>query len=147
MRADDGGLFIHSFAHGRSIYLIRHDARSAKAAIAQAPVEGLIDYAVTLLAMTDMEADELADFVATVAKKAGKGLQAVKARIAKERREQERAQCKAALASGGDGRMIRPRPEPDGELLPTTTFLDEVLASDQREEPPMRCRNRGRSTY
>jgi hypothetical protein len=138
MRADDGGLFIHSFAHGRSIYLIRHDARSAKAAIAQAPVEGLIDYAVALLAMTDMEADEHADFVATVAKKASIGVQAVKARIAKERREQERAQCKAALASGGDGRLTRPRPEPDGELLPTTTFLDEVLASDQREEPPMR---------
>jgi hypothetical protein len=26
----------------------------------------------------------------------------------------------------------------DGERLPTTKFLDEVLASDQREEPPMR---------
>jgi hypothetical protein len=138
MRADDGGLFIHSFAHGRSIYLLRHDARSAKAGIAKAPVEGLIDYAMALLAMTDIEADELADFVATVAKKAGIGVQAVKARIAKERREKERAQCKAALASGGDGRMIRPRPEFDRELLPTTTFLDEVLASDQREEPPMR---------
>jgi hypothetical protein len=138
MRADEGGLFIHSFAHGRSTYLLRHDARSAKAAIAQAPVDGLIDYAMALLAMTDMEADEHADFVATVAKKAGIGVQAVKARIAKERREQERARCKAAQASGGDGRMIRPRPAFDGELLPTTTFLDEVLASDQREEPPMR---------
>jgi len=42
------------------------------------------------------------------------------------------------MASGGDGRLIRPRPEFDGELLPTTKFLDEVLASDQREEPPMR---------
>jgi len=66
MRADDGGLFIHSFAHGQSIYLLRHDARSAKAAIVKAPVEGLIDYAIALLAMTDMEADEHADFVATV---------------------------------------------------------------------------------
>jgi hypothetical protein len=138
MRADDGGLFIHSFAHGRAIYRLRHDARSAKAAIAQTPVDGLIDYAMATLAMAELEADELADFAATVAKASGVGVQAVKARIVKERREQERAQCKAALASGGDGRMIRPRPEPDGELLPTTTFLDEVLASDQREEPPMR---------
>ena len=138
MRADDGGLFIHSFAHGQSIYLLRHDARSAKAAIAKAPVEGLIDYAMALLAMTDMEADEHADFVATVGKKAGLGVQAVKARIAKERREREKAKRKTAMASGGDGRLIRPRPEFDGELLPTTKFLDEVLASDQREEPPMR---------
>ena len=69
MRGDDGGLFIHSFAHGRSIYLLRHDARSAKAAIAQAPVDGLIDYAVALLAMTDMEADEHADSLPPLPKK------------------------------------------------------------------------------
>jgi len=62
----------------------------------------------------------------------------VKARIAKERLEREKAKRKTAMASGGDRRLIRPRPEFDGELLPTTKFLDEVLASDQREEPPMR---------
>ena len=136
MRGDDGGLFIHSFAHGPSTYLLRHDARSAKAAIAQAPVDGLIDYAMALLATTKMEADELEDFVATFAKTAGIGVRAIKARIAKE--EREKAKRKAALVSGGDGRIVRPRPEPDEELVPTTTFLDEVLASDQREEPPMR---------
>jgi hypothetical protein len=138
MRGDDGGLFIHSFAHGRAFYLLRRDARSAKAAIAQAPVDGLIDYAMVILAMTDMEADEHADFVATVAKKAGIRVQAVNARIAKERREREKANRKTALASSGDGRLTKPRPAFDGELLPTTKFLDEVLASDQREEPPMR---------
>jgi hypothetical protein len=142
MRGDDGGLFIHSFAHGRSIYLLRHDARSAKAAIAQAPVEGLIDYAMALLVMTDVEADELAGFADTVAKKAGIKVQAVKARIANERREREKANRKTALASSGDGRLTRPRPAFDGELLPTTKFLDEVLASDQREEPPMRDASR-----
>jgi hypothetical protein len=138
MRGDDGDLFIHSFAHGRSLYHLRHDARSAKAAIAKAPVDGLVDSAMAILAMTQMEADELTDFVTTVAKKADVGVQAVKARIAKDRREREQAKRKATLASGGDGRLIRPRPQPDGELLPTTKFLDEVLASDQREEPPMR---------
>jgi hypothetical protein len=137
MRGDDG-LFIHSFAHGRALYLLRHDVRSAKAAIAQAPVDGLIDHAMAILATTEMKADELADFVTTVAKASGIGVQAVKARIAKERRKREEAERKAAFATGGDGRLIRPRPAPDGELLPTTTFLDQVLASDQREEPPMR---------
>jgi hypothetical protein len=43
MRSDDGGLFIHSYAHGRGIYLLRYDARSAIAAIAQAPAGGVID--------------------------------------------------------------------------------------------------------
>ena len=62
---------------------------------------------------------------------------AVMARIAKQRRAREQADRKAAMASA-DGRIIRPRPEPDGELLPTVTFLDQILASDLREEPPMR---------
>ena len=42
------------------------------------------------------------------------------------------------MASNAEGRIIRPRPEPDGELLPTVEFLDQLLASDQQEEPPMR---------
>jgi hypothetical protein len=138
MRGDDGGLFIHSFAHGRSFYRLRHDARSAKAAIAQAPVDGLIDYAMTILATAEMEPDELADFVATVAKATGIGVRAVKAWAEKERREREQAERKLAAASVGDGRIIRNRPQDDEELLPMTKFLDEALASDQREEPPMR---------
>jgi hypothetical protein len=119
MRGDDGGLFIHSFAHGRTIYQLRHDARSAKAAVAQAPIEGLIDCAMAIWAATEMEVDELEDFVATVAKAAGIGLRAVKARIAKECRKQEQAKRKTAVASEGDRRLIRPRPPTDGELLPS----------------------------
>ena len=55
-----------------------------------------------------------------------------------QRRAREQADRKAAMASAADGRIIRPRPEPDGELLPIVTFLDQTLASDLREEPPMR---------
>ena len=108
MRGDDGGLFIHSFAHGRTIYQLRHDARSAKAAVAQAPIEGLIDCAMAIWAATEMEVDELEDFVATVAKAAGIGLRAVKARIAKECRKQEQAKRKTDLdANGGEPEQSR----------------------------------------
>src|SRR6185369_6891609 len=90
-------------------------------------------------AAAEMEPDELADFTRTVAKAAKIGVRAVMARIAKDRREREQARRKTAAAiSGGDGRIIRPRPEPDSELLPTVQLVDQVLASDQREEPPMR---------
>ena len=34
--------------------------------------------------------------------------------------------------------MILPRPEPHGELTPVVTFLDELLANDGSQEPPMR---------
>ena len=42
------------------------------------------------------------------------------------------------MAAQADGRIVRPRPEPDGELTPVVTFLDQLLASDTAEEPPMR---------
>ena len=35
MRGDDGNLFIHSFAHGRSIYLLRYDLKLAQTAFRQ----------------------------------------------------------------------------------------------------------------
>ncbi len=138
MRADDGGLFIHSFAHGLGIYLLRHDLRSAKAALKGAPVDAIVDFAMAILANSELEADELADFAATVAKVAGIGVRAVMARITKERRERDRAQRKAATSQRAKGRILRPRPEPDGELTPIVTFLDQVLGADPREEPPTR---------
>jgi len=42
------------------------------------------------------------------------------------------------MAAQADGRIVRPRQEPDGELTPTVTFLDQLLAKDTAEEPPMR---------
>jgi hypothetical protein len=90
------------------------------------------------LAESELEEDELAEFVETVAKIAKVGIRAVKARINKERKERETARRKAMIASSADKRTVRPRPEPDGELLPTVRFLDAKLASDQGVEPPMR---------
>jgi hypothetical protein len=138
MRADDGGLLIHSFAHGRGIYLLRHDARSAKAAIENAPANGVVDFAMSILASADLEADELSDVIRAIAKVGKIGVNAVKARMAKEQREREQANKKAAMASMADGRIVRTRPQRDAELTPTVEFLDEILAADQCEEPPMR---------
>ncbi|MGA8695815.1 MAG: hypothetical protein WB689_18615 [Xanthobacteraceae bacterium] len=138
MRADDGGLLIHSFAHGRATYHLRHDGRSAKAAIARAPAGAAIDIAMAILATSDLQVDELEDFAKTVAEVANVGVRSVMARINKEIRERETAKRQATIAARADGRIVRPRPERDSELLPIVKFLDDVLASDQREEPPMR---------
>jgi hypothetical protein len=138
MLADDGGVIIHSFAHGRSIYSLRHDVRSAKAALAHAPRGGVVDEAMAIFAVSEMEADEVADFAAAVAKAAGVGVRAINARIAKERSAREQSARRMTMAVRGDSRIVRPRPEPDGELTPIVSFVDELLASDPGEEPPMR---------
>ena len=57
MRRGDGDLFIHSFAHGRGIYRLRHDLKSAKAALEQ--VAGAsVDDAMAVLAQAELEDDE-----------------------------------------------------------------------------------------
>jgi hypothetical protein len=102
------------------------------------PKDGLVDCAMAVLAQADMKTDELAEFTAALAKAAGIGLRAVQARIAEEqRRRRHQAQQNVAAISAGDGRMVRPRPEPDGELTPIVMFLDQIFA-DGRDEPPMR---------
>ena len=138
MRTDDGGLMIHSFAHGRSIYLLRHDLRSATAALARAPAESMVDAAMAIVAASELEADELEDFAQAVAKAGNVGVRAVKARMVKASRDREQRERRAAMAAQADGRIVRPRPEPDGELTPVVTFLDQLLAEDTAEEPPMR---------
>ena len=138
MKGGDGGLFIHSFAHGRSIYSLRYDLRAAKVAVAQAPTGAVVDHAMAVLKASEMEPDEVAEYAATVASAANVSVRGVTQRATKVRRDQEEAARRATIASQPDGRTIRPRPEPDGELLPVVTFLDDLLASDQREEPAMR---------
>ncbi|MEH2563503.1 hypothetical protein [Bradyrhizobium sp. AZCC 2289] len=61
MKCDDGTLLIHSFAHGRGIYFLRHDLKSAKAAFAQAPADAMVDHALAILAQAELEDDELAE--------------------------------------------------------------------------------------
>jgi len=138
MKADDGTVLIHSFAHGRCIYLPRHDLKSAKAAFAEAPGDALVDHALAILAQAEFEDDELAEFVAQVAKAAKVGVRALTSRVKKDRSARLAEKQKASMEADMDGRIIRPRPDPDGELLPTVTFVDEVLAHDQSAEPPMR---------
>jgi hypothetical protein len=138
MKGDDDALLIHSFAHGNGLYFLRHDLRSAKAAFAQGPAEGKVDHALAILGQAELEEDEHEEFVTLVSKTAGVGMGSLKARIKKERAERKTKAREASMESKADGRIIRPRPEPDGELLPTVTFLDGVLVADLGEEPPMR---------
>jgi hypothetical protein len=138
MKGDDGNLLIHSFAHGRSIYFLRYDLKSAKAAFAQGPDAGTVDHAIAILAQAELEEDELDEFTKLVSETAGVGIRPLRARIKKQRTERAAEARKASMESKADDRIVRPRPEPDGELLPIVSLLDDVLSNDKSEEPPMR---------
>ena len=137
MKANNGGLLIHSFAHGRSIYFLRHDLKSAKAAF-EAPGAGTVDHAMAILAQSELEEDEHEEFTHLVSEKADVGIRPLAARIKKERMDRAAEARKAFMESTADGRIVLPRPRPNGELSPIVSFLDELLSKDQSEEPPMR---------
>src|SRR5262249_33298104 len=91
MSGTDGTLFIHSFAHARPPYQLRHDARSAMDAISTAPVGAVVDYAMTILVNAELDSDELEQFTEKVAEVAKVTVRSVKARIQKQRNEKEAA--------------------------------------------------------
>jgi hypothetical protein len=138
MKGYDGGLLIHSFAHGRSIYFLRYDLKFAKAAFAQGPGAGTVDHAMAILAEAELEEDELDEFTKLVSKTAGVGIRPVRARIKEERTKRAAETRNTSMESKADGRIVLPRPEPNGELSPVVGFLDDLLSNDQSEEPPMR---------
>ena len=49
MRRADGSPWIHSFAHGRTIYELKYDARAVAAAIANAPADQVVHLYVRLM--------------------------------------------------------------------------------------------------
>ena len=139
LKGDNGTLLIYSFAHGRSIYFLRHDLKSAKAAFARAPADGMVDHALAILAQAELEEDELAGSVAVVSKAANVGVRVMMKRMQEGARGTPSRRQRTSMELQNDGRIIRPRPEPDGELLPTVTFVaPDILPRTRREEPPMR---------
>ena len=122
MRGDDGTLFIHSFAHGRSIYRLRYDLRSATVVFKNSPT---VDRAVEILASTNFEADEREQFRNEVAAatELKTGVIAKRFKDAEQRREQERRRAAAEAAAASDGRIARPCPPANGALQAEIEFL------------------------
>jgi hypothetical protein len=59
MRRADGTPWINSFAHGRTVYTLRYDARTAETAIAAVPPDRAPDEFVRITANADLDADQL----------------------------------------------------------------------------------------
>ena len=142
MRASDGTLVIHTFAHGGGLYRLRHDARSATAALTDARPTPRRRASSTMQWRYWRSASwSLMSLPASLqlspkppvfrCQRSRRAWQSSSGNV------HERS-AQADLDAEADGRIIRLRPEPDGELTPTVMFVDELLASDKSEEPPMR---------
>jgi hypothetical protein len=142
MRRADGSPWIHSFAHGRTVYELKHDARSIAAALTAASVDGLAELFVNFVVAGDLDEDEVERLRDVVSNRTGIGKRALNAKLKRARQEhvarQSRGERERRLADRTDPRPRLAAPPPDAERLPILTAIDDVLAGLQQSEPPMR---------
>ena len=140
----DGTPWVHSFAHGRTIYKLRYDAASIEAAMREADPAAAADVLVRMLLWADLPADDeqrLRDLAISVA---GVKARPLGAKIKQARSEQAQQHAKAerdratATRARDDKRRRLPVPAPDAERLPVLEALDEILCAVDDPEPPMR---------
>lgn len=139
MPGSNGWPFIHSFAHGRQIYDLRHDASSLRIALEGVRPESLCDRFISLLERSSLADDELSTLCTSVATQSGSGLLAVKSRVKAELQRLAAERSKKLRATAPDGaRVVLDAPATNGEFTPVLLELDRILSAGSIEPEPMR---------
>ncbi len=142
MRRANGTPWIHSFAHGRTVYELRFDARAADAAIAAAPADQAADVFVRMVSNADLDADQLETLRNRASDISGVGKRTldVKLKVARQKQASQhaRAERDRKAAERHDPRPQIPAPLPDAPWIPQMQVLNDVLGASDAPEPPMR---------
>lgn len=140
MRRADGTPWINSFAHGRTTYDLKFDAKSVRSTLNQAndPVGTLVRLAL-LADLNEVEKKKLIDEVAL---RSGAGVRVVAAelRLAERRKAQEmaRERRERQLAERTDPRPQIPVAVLDAPWLPEVKTINEVAAGAPKQHRPRR---------
>ena len=131
MRRADGSLWIHSFAHGRTIYELKHDAAAIRKAITAAAKEEAVEVFVSMAVDADLDAVETEELRNQAAKIAGINKRTVstvlKAAVQKRASERKRAEQERRLATRTDPRPQASCPLLDAPWLPEMEVLTDVI--------------------
>jgi hypothetical protein len=142
MRRADGSPWIHSFAHGRTVYELRYDARASLAAVDAAGGEAVADTFVAVVTNGDLDAAETENLRNHVAELTGIGKRSLDAKLKaakqaqSERTHQETRERR--VAERNDTRPQVSAPAQDAPWLPVMEALNDVLSASALPEPPMR---------
>ena len=131
MRETDGRPWIHSFAHGRTVYKLQLDASAVRKAMEQAPKEEVVAAFTLGAASADLDAVELATLRKLAKTLSGIPLKAIDAALKFAQQQQAAQSVKAArawqTASRHDQRPYIRAPFPDEPWLPQMSVLNEVI--------------------
>jgi hypothetical protein len=142
MRRADGTPWIHSFAHGRTVYELRYDAAHVRKAMEVADKgEVVATYALYVVA-ADIDAMEQAELRQLAKKLTGVGLAAIDAALKAAQQQHAAARAKAfrdwKATSRSDPRPRIKSPLADAPWLPPMGVLNDVIGVVKALRPPGR---------
>jgi hypothetical protein len=138
----DGAPWIHSFAHGRTVYKLKLDYRAAETLLNRATPGEVSDLFVRCAIEGDLGEDGVERLRNLASAIAGVGKRSLDAMLKSARQEDARLQAEEQrnrrLAERRDPRPQIPRPELDAEWLPQMQVCNDVLGCAGGLEPPAR---------
>jgi hypothetical protein len=142
MRRADGTPWIHSFAHGRTTYALKHDATSVRKAMENAAKDDVVRTFTLLAASADLDEVELAELRPLAKELSGINLSAIDAALKAAQQQQAKQNVEAARARQAAGRQD-PRPHIRAPFLndpwlPEMDVLNEVIGGVISAKPPSR---------
>jgi hypothetical protein len=142
MRRTDGSMWIHSFAHGRTVYELKLDAAAVRALLERAGKEVVAKLFIELAMAADLDDGELEQLRNFVAEKTELGRRTLNAlfKAARAKKAEQRAKERRGRQMA-ERRDPRPRiavPQTDQDWLPQIAIINDVLGSSRASRPPMR---------
>jgi hypothetical protein len=142
MRRADGSVWIHSFAHGRTVYELMLDAASVRQAMEQAAPGEVIKVFTRLAVNADLDSEDIAELRRLAKELSGVNLKAIDGALeaAQQKHAEQRAKARREHkdATRRDPRPLIPAPLHDAPWQPEMDTLNEVLGSVSETKPPSR---------
>jgi len=142
MHRTDGTLWIHSFAHGRTVYELKHNSATVGAAMAQIGDAGVVKSFLKLALAADLSNQEIEKLRNDAAQRSGLAkrtisqmLKAAQQERAAKQRHDERERL---LAEREDPRPAITAPKVDAPWLPLMDILNDVIGHSTSAHPPAR---------
>ena len=142
MLRSDGTPWIHSFAHGRTIYELKLDAAAVRAAMSKAEKDAVVRKFIELVPVADLDAQEVEELRNEAAILSGIPKRTISAMLkdATKKIDEDRAihTRKRLEAERTDPRPVFRAPSLDAPWLPEIETLNRVIGSSKSKIPPAR---------
>jgi hypothetical protein len=138
MLRPDGTPWVHSFAHGLTVYELKLDATATMTVLETATKEEVTRTFVRVVLAGDLDDDEIEVLRNYAAQRSGIGKRAINRMLKVARTKRIQNERERRMADRTDPRPQIEAPDKDAEWLPQMQVINDVLSASKDAEPPMR---------